>query len=85
MHSALSQEIANLTEAATRYAADHTRIPEDRLSGRHPEHFTANFDTMLLRRWMNEGTGTSWPLGPSPPCRSCLGRGNPFDRHTFLF
>jgi peptidoglycan/xylan/chitin deacetylase (PgdA/CDA1 family) len=56
MDAVLSHEIAELAAAATSYAVDHTRIakivypPGVRIA----VNFTADFDTMLLRRLMNE-------------------------------
>lgn len=56
MDSALSREIADLTAVAARYAADHSRIPSMAYPPgvRIAVNFTADFDTMLLRRLMNE-------------------------------
>src|SRR3954469_3605690 len=59
MDSELSQDLAAISEAAARYAVAHTRIA--RMS--YPPgvqiavNFTADFDTMLLRRLMNEPPG----------------------------
>src|ERR1700735_1443950 len=56
MDSTLSDQLAGLTEAATKQAAHHRRIhgitypPGIRIA----VNFTADFDTMLLRRLMNE-------------------------------
>jgi peptidoglycan-N-acetylglucosamine deacetylase len=59
MDSEFSSDIAAISDAAAAYNAAHTRIP--RLS--YPPgvqiavNFTADFDTMLLRRLMNEPPG----------------------------
>lgn len=56
MHSTLSKEIADLTEAAACYAGNLTRIPKIAYPAgtQIAVNFTADFDTMLLRRLMNE-------------------------------
>lgn len=56
MDSALTQELAELTAAASDYAATHVRIPKIAYPAgvRIAVNFTADFDAMLLRRLMNE-------------------------------
>ncbi len=56
MDARLSQEIAELDQAADRYASAHERIPKLSYPPgiRIAVNFTADFDAMLLRRLMNE-------------------------------
>ncbi|HEX2940575.1 MAG TPA: polysaccharide deacetylase family protein [Rhodopila sp.] len=56
MDRALTQELTDLTAAASGYAASHIRIPKIAYPAgvRIAVNFTADFDAMLLRRLMNE-------------------------------